>query len=189
MCQARAEARRERVPRQPRFRARALIAVFAGSLCAAPADLHSQLERLPEQGGRTHSLGQPPRTHYFTGFSGGTVRNAPAERQLAAYALLGVQRPLLNPVAGLASVGFELYGGVRGDAADGGVRGILRIPYIGMGRASTTTSAMATSPPCSPRSAPCVAAVSSHRAGCCASTSIRSTAALRWACRCRSGTA
>lgn len=133
MRQARAGPRRDHVPRRPRHAAGVLLAVVAGGVLALPAELHSQLERLPEQGGRTVSLGQPPRTHFFTGFSGGTFQHAPSDRQLGVHAFLGVQRPLLNPVAGLASAGLEFYGGVRGDHADGGVRGILRIPYIGLG--------------------------------------------------------
>jgi len=48
-------------------------------------------------------------------------------------AYVGNTHDLLSPIAGLASIGFEAYGGVRGSQIDGGARALFRVPYLSMG--------------------------------------------------------
>ncbi|MBI2402458.1 MAG: hypothetical protein HYV20_06945 [Gemmatimonadetes bacterium] len=48
-------------------------------------------------------------------------------------AYVGNSHDLLSPIAGLASIGFEAYGGARGAEVDAGARALFRVPYLSMG--------------------------------------------------------
>jgi len=48
-------------------------------------------------------------------------------------AFVGTSHDLLSPIAGLAAIGFEAYGGARGGEVDGGARVLFRVPYFSMG--------------------------------------------------------
>ena len=102
-------------------------------LLGNPSSLAAQMERLPEQGGRIVSLGQPPRLSWFAGVASGARLHTEFADQLTLQVYVGAHRPLLNPVAGIASIGAEGYAGARGTAADGGARVLLRVPYMGLG--------------------------------------------------------
>ncbi len=86
----------------------------------------------PESGGRTASLGQPPRWRWQAGLGGGGLLEGPSN-QLLVRAYVGGSHDLLSPIAGLASIGFEAYGGARGGDIDGGARALFRVPYLSMG--------------------------------------------------------
>lgn len=97
-----------------------------------PAEVNAQWTRPPESGGRTASLGQPPRWRWQAGLGGGPLFQAPSD-QLLVRAYLGTSHDLLSPIAGLAAIGLEAYGGVRGADIDGGARALFRVPYLSMG--------------------------------------------------------
>ncbi|MDP3774117.1 MAG: hypothetical protein Q8Q85_07580 [Gemmatimonadales bacterium] len=52
---------------------------------------------------------------------------------MLARAQAGALRSLLNPVTGMAEVGVEAWGGVRRGRPEGGVRGMLQVPYLSTG--------------------------------------------------------
>ncbi|MBI4420634.1 MAG: hypothetical protein HY560_07395, partial [Gemmatimonadetes bacterium] len=111
-----------------------VIAVGTAAAClsgVAPA-ASAQWARPPESGGRTASLGQPARWRWQAGLGGGALFDGPSN-QLLLRAYVGNTRDLLSPVAGLASIGFEAYGGVRDAQIDGGARTLFRVPYLSMG--------------------------------------------------------
>ncbi|MEX0892119.1 MAG: hypothetical protein WEB88_08105 [Gemmatimonadota bacterium] len=97
------------------------------------ARLSAQMERSPAVGGRIASLGQPQRIHWQAGVAGGALLDRDPVKQLTFQTYIGASRHLFNPVAGLGTIGLELFGGVRAAAVDAGGRVMLRIPYVGMG--------------------------------------------------------
>lgn len=99
----------------------------------APA-LYSQVPIRPEAGGRTASLGQPPLWRWQAGAGAGAWLEGPS-RVAMVRAHAGAYRSLLNPVMGLAEIGLEAYAGVR-DRPEGGVRGMLLVPYLSTGIAA-----------------------------------------------------
>ncbi|MCH7876279.1 MAG: hypothetical protein IH965_13400 [Gemmatimonadetes bacterium] len=103
-------------------------ALLFGSATAANA----QWDRPPEMGGRTASLGQPPRVRWQAGLGAGALFDS-SSAQFAVRAYLGLTRHLLNPVVGLASIGVETYVGFRDALLDGGGRVLFRVPYLSMG--------------------------------------------------------
>ncbi len=116
--------------RRGRQRVPAVPLLCTALLWALPGRGVAQIDRLPEQGGRIVSLGQPPAFHWHaglgTGFSLQGHRPSPPALQL----YVGGTHALLNPVASLANVGLEAYVGGRTAGLDGGGRAMLRIPYI-----------------------------------------------------------
>lgn len=106
----------------------AVVAVALGAASAASA----QWDRLPEEGGRTASLGQPLRWHWAAGLGAGAYLEGPAN-QVMVRAAGGVSRDLMSPVVGLANIGLEAYAGGRGTQTDGGARAILQVPHFSMG--------------------------------------------------------
>ena len=105
----------------------ALAALFVTLPGAAGAQ--SAFDRPPNEGGRTFQLGMPP---VWKGYAGGTFGwYRPNERTDQAFvqAHMGIFKDLLTPVAGVAALGVEGYGGVRGeDGFDGGARALFSIP-------------------------------------------------------------
>ncbi|HSJ09047.1 MAG TPA: hypothetical protein VK928_04015 [Longimicrobiales bacterium] len=91
------------------------------------------MERPPAAGGRIASLGQPQRIHWQAGLGGGSFLDRDPIKQLTFQSYIGASRHLFNPVAGLGTIGVEVFAGVRAAAVDAGGRAILRIPYVGMG--------------------------------------------------------
>ncbi len=118
-------------PHRRRCHSASAVVPFCGLLLlSTPPRAAAQLERLPEQGGRIASLGQPPRIHWHAGFAAGFAVHERTTGDLGVQLYLGAVHPLLNPVAGLGNIGVEAYVGARADALDGGARAILRMPYI-----------------------------------------------------------
>ncbi|HEV2672311.1 MAG TPA: hypothetical protein VGU74_14560 [Gemmatimonadales bacterium] len=86
-------------------------------------------------GGRTFSLGQPPRQHWQLGVGAGAYLRGDANDVLIR-ASAGVYTAKLNPVAKLVELGFETYLGARGSRADAGVRTVFQVPYLSSGIAA-----------------------------------------------------
>ena len=116
--------------RRGRHSAPAVSLLCAALLYAIPGQVAAQLERLPEQGGRITSLGQPPTLHWHGGLGAGFTLQERATSQPAFQLYLGATHALLNPVAGLANIGLEAYVGARAAGVDGGGRALLRVPYV-----------------------------------------------------------
>lgn len=109
-----------------------VCAPVVGSLPGVAADANAQWTRLPESGGRITSLGQPRRWRWQAGLGGGGLLEGSSD-QLLIRAYVGNSHDILSPIAGLASIGFEAYGGARGNEIDGGARALFRVPYLSMG--------------------------------------------------------
>ncbi len=115
----------------------ALICSLLAVLTSAPLPAQSRSDRPPEEGGEVFQLGMPP---LWKGHAGGTVGwYRPGEEpgfgysgdQLQVLAHAGIMKDLLSPVAGVAAIGLEGYGGFRGeDGLDGGVRPLFSIPAL-----------------------------------------------------------
>ena len=92
----------------------------------------AQTARAPEAGGRTASLGQPPRWRWQAGLSAGAFfPHSPAD--LIVRAQGGLYHAPLNPVTKLAELGLEAYIGARGSHMDGGVRAVAEVPFFSVG--------------------------------------------------------
>lgn len=109
-----------------------LGASTAGLLSGWARAASTQEPRRPEAGGRTGSLGQPPRWHWQAGLGTGAYREGPST-DVMVRAAGGVYYAPVNPVTKLAEFGTEAYLGARGDKADAGVRALLRVPYLSAG--------------------------------------------------------
>ncbi|MEJ2547019.1 MAG: hypothetical protein P8125_04290 [Gemmatimonadota bacterium] len=118
----------------------ALLLLLASSIAlftSTPAGAQSNTNRLPEDGGEVFQLGMPP---VWKGHAGGTVGwYRPGKdpgfglsgSQPVFHVHAGILKDLLSPVAGVAAIGLEGYGGVRGeDGLDGGVRPLFSIPAL-----------------------------------------------------------
>ena len=108
----------------------ASAAVAAFTLSVAPSA--AQVPRAAEVGGYTASLGQPKVWHWQLGLGSGAWNAGPGSSVMLR-AEFGTYHSLVNPVASFAEIGLEGYAGSRSHAADGGLRAILRVPYLGMG--------------------------------------------------------
>lgn len=97
---------------------------------AAPVAAAAQWDRAPERGGLTRSIGQPLIWRWHAGLAAGGWFGSPGN-DLLVRAEAGVYRDLLNPVSGLAGAMLEGYAGMRGTTVDGGLRAMLRSPYLG----------------------------------------------------------
>ena len=107
-----------------------LFVVLAASLLVA---LPAGAQDVPPDGGDLiTSLGQPSWVKPYGGLSGGGYFDD-GTSDFTAFFSAGVQRYLLSPVLTAAAVQLEGYGGVRGGEADGGLRGLFTIPFIGLG--------------------------------------------------------
>jgi phosphatidylserine/phosphatidylglycerophosphate/cardiolipin synthase-like enzyme len=121
------------VPPSPSRRCVLLLGCLTVGLAPGSArDGSAQTPRAPDAGGRTVSLGQPLRWHWQAGLAAGTYFEGPSN-DLIARAEAGVYHAPLNPVTKLLELGMEAYAGVLGSKADGGVRGILQVPYLSGG--------------------------------------------------------
>lgn len=109
----------------------ACSAATAGFVLGSARSICAQDQRPPDIGGLTRSLGQPARWHWQIGIGAGAYFQD--STTLALRAVMGGYHAALNPVSKLAELGVEAYGGVRGTAVDGGVRGMLRVPYFSAG--------------------------------------------------------
>ncbi len=115
-----------------RSRNRSVVVCALLLLGTAPfAHAQSRYDRAPEDGGQTFQLGMPP---VWKGYAGGTFgwyRPGETVDQLQILAHMGLYKDLLTPVAGVAALGLEGYGGFRGeDGWDGGGRALFSIPAL-----------------------------------------------------------
>lgn len=91
----------------------------------------AQTDRPPEKGGRIFQLNMPPVYKGHAGATFGWYRPGEKADELRVLFHLGVMKDLLPPVAGVAALGLEGYGGFRGSqAADGGGRALFSIPTL-----------------------------------------------------------
>jgi hypothetical protein len=93
------------------------------------APLTAQTDRPPEKGGRIFQLNMPPVYKGHAGATFGWYRPVDKTDELRVLFHLGVMKDILPPVAGVAALGLEGYGGFRGSSqADGGGRALFSIP-------------------------------------------------------------
>jgi hypothetical protein len=97
-----------------------ILAVFSISAAGSEYDIP------PEQGGRTKSMGFPPRADFYLGLSAGQYRGDGTSPVL--YGKAGIYHGLFNPVSGAAAVILEGYAGLRKDISDGGIRAMMAVP-------------------------------------------------------------
>ncbi len=113
-----------------RARAMRILGILILTLPAI-AFAQSRSDRPPEEGGEVFQLGMPP---IWKGHAGGTIGwYAPGQSDGQAQILghAGISKNLGSPVVGLAAIGVEAYGGVRGvDGLDGGGRALFSIPAL-----------------------------------------------------------
>jgi hypothetical protein len=107
-----------------------IVFVFAFAITAIP--VHAQVVLPPEEGGEVISIGQPPLWKPYGGGSLGSYYPGDAS-DMTAYAKLGIDKDLMNPVVGGLMLGGELYGGVQGSKIDGGLRALASIPFLRLG--------------------------------------------------------
>ena len=86
----------------------------------------------PSDGGLVASLGQPIRWHWGVGISSGAWFEGPGSSLLVRTGG-GVYHDLLKPDLGFAQLGAEGFIGFRDTDLDGGLRAILRVPFLGVG--------------------------------------------------------
>jgi hypothetical protein len=83
----------------------------------------------PDAGGKIVSLGQPLSLKPYGGLSlGGYFEDQASE--FTAYLNAGIQKDLLSPIAAVAALQLEAYGGMRGSQVDGGARGLFAMPAL-----------------------------------------------------------
>jgi hypothetical protein len=111
---------------------RVLATLTCITLLAAPHDAPAQWARPPGDGGFISSLGQPKRWHWNAGLAAGAWFEGPGT-ELLIRASAGTYRDLINPVTGMVQLGLEGFVGARNDQLDGGVRALMRVPFIGLG--------------------------------------------------------
>lgn len=74
-------------------------------------------------------MGQPSSLKPYGGLSlGGYYEDQASD--FTAFLSAGIRKDLLSPIAAVAAVQLEGYGGLRGGDADGGVRALFSIPFI-----------------------------------------------------------
>jgi hypothetical protein len=107
-----------------------LVVLLAASLVSAfPA---AAQDVSPDEGGMITSLGQPSSLKPYGGLSlGGYYEDQASD--LTGYLSAGIRKDLLSPVAAVAALQLEGYGGVRGSEVDGGLRALFAIPFIRLG--------------------------------------------------------
>jgi len=105
----------------------------AGLFPGTAGDARAQTPRPPDAGGRTGSLGQPLLWHWQLALGTGVYFDTAVAPNVMVRVAAGAYHPLLNPVTKLAEIGTEVYLGARGKKGDGGVRGLLRVPYFSAG--------------------------------------------------------
>lgn len=108
------------------------VAWFAGLPPGSTRTASAQSSPAPGAGGRTVSLGQPIRWHWQIGLGTGVYLLGPST-DLMVRAAGGAYYAPLNPITKLAEIGMEVYAGARGNKADGGLRGVFQVPYLGTG--------------------------------------------------------
>jgi hypothetical protein len=91
--------------------------------------LQSQENLPPQDGGFTHSMGQPQRYKPYIGFSLGHFRPADDDK-LITHFKMGLYRDLLNPMFSILGVSAEGYLGSLRKDTDYGVRGFLELPAL-----------------------------------------------------------
>ena len=107
-----------------------LLSACVFAVTAAP--IQAQVVLPPEEGGEIISIGQPPLWKPYGGGSLGSYYPGDAS-DLTAYANLGMDKDLMNPVVGGFVLGGEAYGGIQGSRIDGGMRAFLSIPFLRLG--------------------------------------------------------
>ena len=114
----------------PRRRALLLTGLLAITASLLPTGTAAQTNVPPDKGGRVYSLGMPP---MYKGVAGATLGSYdPANNsELNALFSMGVYRSLGSPIVGLAALGVEGYGGLRGREVDGGGRALFSLPVLG----------------------------------------------------------
>ncbi len=122
------------MPLSPRAAVTARTLLVAGALAAelTPGCARAQERRAPDDGGLTGSLGQPLNWHWQAGLGAGAFLEGPSKAVMVR-AEGGVSRGVRSSLIGLLELGAEGYVGARGSRADGGLRGLLRLAYFGMG--------------------------------------------------------
>src|SRR5436190_21752067 len=120
------------MPWRSAFRAAYPATALAAILQLGSLPAFAQLVRPPESGGQITSLGQPKRFRFLAGLNSGLWTEGPSSALLVR-AEGGVSRHLMSPVVGLMEAGIEGFVGMRGAKADGGLRAMLNVPYLGMG--------------------------------------------------------
>lgn len=114
-------------------RALGLVPLLVALLSAAPAaaQTESTRDRPPSQGGEVYQLGMPPVWKGQAGGTSGGYRPGTSAGELTLQLQAGIFRDLGSPVMGIAALGVEAYGGLRGDdELDGGARALFSIPSI-----------------------------------------------------------
>lgn len=106
------------------------IAGFLAGAVFAIAPAQAQ-PRLPSDGGFTTSLGQPGPWEPTVGVALGR-RSRPGVIGALAESRLGVYRELVNRSLGVGGIQLELYGGTVDTRSDGGVRGRVLSPFLGI---------------------------------------------------------
>jgi len=100
-----------------------------GMMLASAASLSAQTNVPPERGGRIASLGLPA-VYEGSGAVMAGVYRADAASDAVVNAAVGVRRYLGSPIVGVAALGLEGYGGVRGSDVDAGGRLLFQIPAL-----------------------------------------------------------
>ena len=109
------------------------LGALALLLLHVPAPAVAQSDRRAEDGGRTYALGMPPVWKGHAGGMAGSYRPNDVDA-LNVLFHAGVSRDLFSPIAGIARVGLEGYGGLRGaDQGDAGARALFSIPSLHVG--------------------------------------------------------
>ncbi len=78
------------------------------------------------------SLGQPLKWHWHAGLGSGAWLEGPSS-DVVVRSELGFSRGMRSSLTGLLELGGETYAGMRGPHPEYGFRGLLRLPYFGMG--------------------------------------------------------
>src|SRR5881394_1354602 len=123
---------RDLMPWRSAFRAAYPATALAAILQLGSVPAFAQLVRPPESGGQINSLGQPKRYRVLAGLSSGLWTEGPGSNLLVR-GEGSVSRALMSPVVGLMEASVEGFVGMRGTEGDGGVRGMLNVPYFGLG--------------------------------------------------------
>ena len=110
-------------------RGKLLVLLVASLLTPFPA---AAQDVSPDDGGLITSMGQPSSLNPYGGLSAGGYFEDQAT-DFTGYLSAGIRKDLLSPVAAVAALQLEGYGGVRGSDIDGGMRGLFAIPYFWLG--------------------------------------------------------
>ena len=105
-----------------------MVGLVLSSSVLVAAPVVAQEATVPD-GGKIVSMGQPSLLKPYGGLSLGGYFEDQASA-LTAFLSAGLRKDLLSPIAAVAAVQIEGYGGLRGGDADGGVRALFSIPFL-----------------------------------------------------------